>query len=52
MAKKDRKKGRVKYKNLIISRRKGYFLVKQNSHLIIFKKFYFDSKNKNSGHKL
>ena len=52
MTKKGKKRGRVKYKNLTISRTTGYFLVKQKTFLIIFKKFYFDSKNKNSGHKL
>ena len=29
MAKTGKKRGRVKYKNLIISRTKGYFLVKK-----------------------
>ena len=52
MTKKGKKRGRVKYKNLIILRTKIYFLVKQKAFLIIFKKFYFDSKYKNSGHKL
>ena len=52
MAKKGKKRGRVKYKNLIISMKKGYFLVKQKAFLIIFQKFYFDSKNKDRGHKL
>ena len=52
MAKKGRKRGRVKYKNVIILRAKGYFLVKQNKFLIILKKIYLDSKIKNSGHKL
>ena len=49
MAKKGKKKGRVKHKNLIISRTKGHFLVKEKAFLIIFKKFYFHSKNKNRG---
>ena len=44
MAKKGKKSGRVKYKNLIISRTKIYFLVKQKTFLI--------AKIKNSGHKL
>ena len=52
MAKKGKNRGRVKYKNLIILRTKEYFLVKQKAFLKIFKKFYFDSSNKNSRHKL
>ena len=36
MAKKGKKRDREKYKNLIISRAKGYFSVKQKTFLIIF----------------
>ena len=50
MAKKG-KRGRKKCKKLIISKTKGYFLVKQKTFSITFSKFYFDSQNKNSGHK-
>ena len=47
MAKKGKKRERVKYKNLIISR---IFFGKTKSIFGNF--FYFDSKNKNSGHKI
>ena len=48
----EKKRGSKKYKNLKILRAKGTFLVKQKTFLIFFKKFYFDGKNRNSGHKL
>ena len=41
MDKKRKKKGGVNYKNLIISRTKGYFLVKQKNIFDNFLKVFF-----------